>query len=418
MSLAPAILLDADIRAIEGIVTPLGRRGIPLVALSRRSDCPAFHSRYVSRRVRRAPLDHEVGLVSTLLGLPERGVIFPSDDVSARLLARNRDVLAAAGHRLGISSGDTLERGFDKWECAQFAAELGIPTPATRLLDDLADPHAVAAAIGYPLVVKATTLAGGAYVRVAGPDNLVDAVSRMRELVSLPENQPRRPRILLQAWIDCGMDDIWCVETLYRRDKRPVGFLSLRKVRTNVNRDGTFGSRMYAGETVANPALETAAERLLTHLGWQGFAHLDWMRSRVDGRFYLTEINPRLPGFSTVLAKSDFDIAWLYYADLEGLPREMPRPRPTLYFEPLRYPGDLSSAVATIARSQYSAWTLLASYARVLRGSHRVAIDFFSWRDPAMTLAVILGIARTLVGELRARPTGKSGTTSGSVRVA
>lgn len=417
MTLAPAILLDADIRAIEGVVTPLGRRGVPLIALSRYADCPAFHSRYVSRRIPRAPLEHEDGLVSTLLGLPERGVIVPSDDVSASLLARNRDVLVAAGHRLGISSADTLERGFDKWECAQVVAELGIPTPATRLLDDLADPHAVAAAVGYPLVVKATTLAGGAYVRVAGPDDLSAAVTRMRELAARPENQARRPRILLQAWIDCAMDDIWCVETLYRRDQRPVGFLSLRKVRTNVNRDGTFGSRMYAGEAVVNPALEAAAERLLTHLGWQGLAHLDWMRSRVDGRFYLTEINPRLPGFSTVLAKSGFDLAWLYYADLEGLPAEAPRPRPTLYFELLRYPGDASSAAATIARGQYSAWRLLASYARLLRGGHRLAIDFFSWRDPAMTVAVMLGIARTLVGELRARPAGTSGAPSGSVRV-
>jgi predicted ATP-grasp superfamily ATP-dependent carboligase len=418
MSLAPAILLDADIRAIEGIVTPLGRRGVPLIALSRAQDCPAFHSRYVTRRVPGAPLADEDGLIGTLLGLPERGVIVPSDDVSARLLARNRDTILAAGHRLGISTAETLERGFDKWKCAQVVAALDIPTPTTRLLEDGADPHASAATVGYPLVVKATTLAGGAYVRVAGPDDLAGAVTRMRELAARPENRTRRPRIMLQQWIDCAMEDLWCVETLYRRDKRPVGFLSLRKIRTNVNRDGTFGSRMYAGEAVPNPTLEALTERLLTHLGWQGFAHLDWMRSRTDGRLYLTEINPRLPGFSTVLAGAGFDLAWLYYADLEGLPAEPARPRPTLYFEPLRYPGDLSSAVATIARRQYSAWRFLASYARVLRGTHRVVVDFFSWRDPAMTVAVMLGMARTLVGELRRRPQGDASPRSGSVRVA
>ena len=418
MSLTPAILLDADIRAIEGIVTPLGRRGVPLVALSREADCPTFHSRYVTRRVPEVPLGDAEGIMTTLLNLPERGVLFPSDDVSARVLAGNRDTLAAAGYRLGISPPDTLERGFDKLTCSQVVTELGIPTPVTRLLEESADPHRVAVAVGYPLVVKATTLAGGAYVRVAGPDDLPSAVTRMRELAARPENQARRPRILLQAWIDCAVDDIWCVETLYRRDGRPVGFLSLRKVRTNMNRDGTFGSRMYAGEVVSNPPLEALAERLLTHLGWQGFAHLDWMRSPADGRFYLTEINPRLPGFSTVLAKANFDLAWHYYADLEGLPVEPPRPRRTLYFEPFRYPGDLSSAAATIARGQYSAWAFLASYARVLRGTHRLALDFFSWRDPAMTLAVMLGMARTVLGELRRHPGEGARPRSGSVRVA
>jgi predicted ATP-grasp superfamily ATP-dependent carboligase len=404
MSLAPGILLDADIRAVEGIIEPLGRRGIPLVALSTRRDCPAFHSRYVIRRVLVPPAADEGALTATLLALPERGVIFPSDDVSARVLARDREILAAAGHRLGISSAENLERGFDKWECSEVAAALDIPTPATRLLGDDEDPGPVAATIGYPLVVKGTTLAGGAYVRVAGSKELHAAVARMREIAARPESRTRRPRLIVQAWLDCAMEDIWCVETLYRRDKRPVGFLSLRKTRTNVNRDGTFGSRMYAGESIPNPELEALTERLLTYLDWQGFAHLDWIHSRRDGRYHLTEINPRLPGFSAVLAKSGFDIASLYYADLEGLPAEEPKPRRTLYFESLRYPGDLSSAAATIARGQYSVWTLIKSYARVLRGTHRVAVDFFSWRDPAMTLAVLLGIARTIISEVRLRP--------------
>jgi hypothetical protein len=101
-----------------------------------------------------------------------------------------------------------------------------------------------------------------------------------------------------------------------------------------------------------------------------------------------------------VLAKAGFDIASLYYADLEGLPAEAPKPRRTLYFECLRYPGDLSGAAATIARGQYSVWKLIKSYARVLRTTHRVAVDFFSWRDPGMTLAVLLGIARTLISEV------------------
>jgi predicted ATP-grasp superfamily ATP-dependent carboligase len=404
MSLAPAILLDADIRAVEGIIAPLGRRGIPLVALSTRRDCAAFHSRYVTRRVKVPPAADEGALVAALLELGERGIIFPSDDVSARLLARHRETLAAAGHRLGIPSEESLERGFDKWECSELAAALDIPTPATRLLGEGEDPGPVAAAVGYPLVVKGTTLAGGAYVRVAGPDELQAAVMRMREIAARPENQARRPRLIVQAWLDCAMEDIWCVETLYRTDKRPAGFLSLRKIRTNVNRDGTFGSRMYAGESMPNPELEALAERLLTDLDWRGFAHLDWIRSRVDGRYHLTEINPRLPGFSTVLAKSGFDIASLYYADLEGLPAQEPKPRRTLYFECLRYPGDLSSAAATIARGQYSVWKLIKSYARVLRGTHRVAVDFLSWRDPVMTLAVLLGIARTIISEVRTGP--------------
>ncbi|HKZ05056.1 MAG TPA: hypothetical protein VJU81_06250 [Methylomirabilota bacterium] len=400
MSLAPAILLDADIRAIEGIVEPLGRRGVPLVAMSTRPDCPVFYSRYVTRRVRvPGPFD-EKARVDALLRLPERGVVFPSDDVSARTLARHRDVLVSEGHRLGISSPESLESGFDKWKCYETAMRLGIPMPTTRLIPDGEDPEPIARAVGYPLVIKGSTLAGGAYARVTDLAGLTGAMSRVREIAGRPENQSRRSRIIAQTWIDCAMDDLWCVETLYRRDKRPAGFLTLRKIRTNVNRDGSFGSRMYAGEVAPHAQLEAMTERLLTHLDWRGFAHLDWMRSSRDGRFYLTEINPRLPGFSSVLAKSGFDLAYLYYADLEGLPAPEPKPRRTLYLETLRYPGDLSSAAITIARGQYPVGALLKSYLRAVVWPPRVAVEFLSWRDPGMTLAVLKRDVRTILGEV------------------
>lgn len=397
----PAILLDCDIRAMEGIIAPLGRRGIPIIGLSTKHDCPAFHSRYLRRRVTSPAAADEEAFISFLSRLEDRGVLYPSDDLTTVVLARQQRRLEGVGFRLNVPPEEVLQVGFDKWRCHQESERLGIPVPATRLIEGPDALEEAAATVGYPLIIKGTTLAGGVYRRVQEPAGLRQALGWMCRVVDDPVNRGRRARLIVQEWLDYEMEDIWSVETVYRKDGRPVGFFSVRTIRTVVFPDGTYGSRVYAGESVDNPVFEAITERLLTRLGWRGFAKVDWVYSRRNDRYYLTEINPRLPGFSALPWKARFDMAYYYYADLMGLPIDPPRPRHVFYFELLRYPGDLSSALSTIVRGQYSVGQLLRSYARAITGRKPVAIDYLDWRDLGMTLANLRSIVWTLLAELR-----------------
>ena len=75
MSNLPAIILDCDIRSQEGIIQPLGRKGVPIIALSSKLDCPAFHSKYVRQSIVSPELaKNESSYIKFLLQLPEKGV--------------------------------------------------------------------------------------------------------------------------------------------------------------------------------------------------------------------------------------------------------------------------------------------------------------------------------------------------------
>lgn len=253
----------------------------------------------------------------------------------------------------------------------------------------------------YPFIIKATTLAGGNYVKISKPCEVMAAYEKMSELISRPENIPLQPRLLAQEWLEYEMEDIWCVEAYYDQKGKARGFFPIKKARTVIYKDGTYGSRLYAGESMANDILTESTRRLLDSLEWKGLAHLDWVYCRDKGQYYLTEINPRLPGFSFFPSQAGFEMGYYYYADLTGQPFECHHTDNTLYFETLRYPGDLSSAMAACFRKQYSFLKLCKSYARIFTEKKSVVMDYFNSRDIKMTVCNLLLIIKTICAELR-----------------
>jgi hypothetical protein len=223
----------------------------------------------------------------------------------------------------------------------------------------------------------------------------------MEETISRHENRSLEPRLIAQEWLDYDMEDIWCVEAYYDRYGTGKGFFPIRKIRTVIYRGGTFGSRLYAGESFPNEKIVALTRKLLDGLEWKGLAHVDWVYSRHRSEYYLTEINPRLPGFSFFPSQAGFEMAYYYYADLTGGAIICHDVKPFLYFESLRYPGDISSAISAIFRRQYSWKKLIKSYARIFTEGKPIIIDFFNISDIRMTMANIVNIMRTMAKEMK-----------------
>jgi hypothetical protein len=94
-------------------------------------------------------------------------------------------------------------------------------------------------------------------------------------------------------------------------------------------------------------------------------------------------------------------MAYYYYADLTGGAIVCGKVKPFLYFESIRYPGDISSTLSAIFRRQYSWKKLIKSYARIFTEGKPTIIDFFNTSDTRMTIANIISIMRTLVKEMK-----------------
>lgn len=380
-----AILPNCNVRAMEGVISSLGKKGIPVIGLSTVSKCSAFHSKYVVKKIITPPTTNEDDFLDFLISKVPKGILYASDDQTTLLFSKNADLLKKEGFLINVPEYLQLKTGFDKWLCFKKASSIGIPCALSYKISCRNDLDFVKKNMPIPFILKATTLAGGNYVKVVNIKELETAYSTIKATIEKQKNCILDPEIIAQEWLEYEMEDIWCLESYYDKTGVPKGFMPVRKVRTEIKPDGTYGSRVYAGEACSCPELISLSRKLLDSLDWQGFAHFDWIYSSKKSRFFLTEINPRLPGFSFYPSNAGFEMAWYYYADLAGLPYHVPKPTPSLYFEPLRYPGDLTSAVSTVLRGQYSLKKIFSSYARIFSETKPVVFDFFDTNDLRMT---------------------------------
>jgi len=395
-----AILPNCNVRAMEGILSTLGVKGIPIVGLSSVPRCNAFHSQHLCAKMISPPSTQENEFIDYLIREVPRGVLFTSDDQTTLLFSKNSPLLKANGFRLNVPEFDNLRTGFDKWRCYLKAVSLGIPCAFTHKIETHADLDHVKTNMPYPFILKATTLAGGNYFKVHQNSEVDDAYQGILQTIARQQGTVLNPEIIAQDWLEYDMEDIWCLEAYYDKLGNARGFMPIRKIRTEIKRDGTYGSRLYAGVSGENAELTSLSRKLLDSLHWKGFAHLDWIYSKKRNKYYLTEINPRLPGFSFFPSHAGFDMASYYYFDLTNEDFVIPPLKQTLYFEPLRYPGDISGTLSAILRRQYSLKKLISTYCRAIIGKSSVVMDFFDIKEPRMTVINGWEIALQVAGEL------------------
>lgn len=382
----PVILLDCDIRAIEGVIYSFGKRNIPIVALSSTPKPPAFYSRYVTYKYHSPAVSQEEEYLEFLLNLPHRGVLLYSDDASAAFVNKHADRLTEAAYMLNTPSRESFIKGFDKALLAKAAEESGVPVIPTIEVKTLEDLEAAWEQLDKPIILKATRLAGGKFVLIHQKEELKAAFDQLDALIKAPGYRHMESGLIAQEFIYYDYDEIYCCESFYTEKSKPTGFLSIHKIRPNINTDGTAGGRLFAGETIQNPELEKHTKALLDHLQWKGMAHLDWIWSNKHQQYLVCEINPRLPGFSNFLTKVNFEMAYSYYADLCGLPLPEPEFKKSLYFEALRMPGDITTGIYAISKGYLSLKPFVASYLKLFNFKHNVCFDILYKTDPAFTL--------------------------------
>lgn len=389
---APAIVLDADIRSQEGIIQSLGGHGIPVIAVSSQQDCPAFHSKYVTETyVSPCIEDDATDYVVFLEKIVPKGVLIYSDDVNTLTLAAYQERLRKAGFLINMPEKDILEKVFDKWTCAQVSASLGVNVPRTQIVKTRADVEKIWDEFQKPVILKGTRLAGGLYEKLFSLDEVDSALKILRCKIESDEYRARKSDIILQEYLEYSMTDIWCSETVYTKHSKPMGHFTIRKIRPSFLSSGEFGSRMFAGEYAYSREIIDMTDRLLSAMKWQGFAHLDLVFQPKDNKFYLLEVNPRLPGFSFYPSRAGYEMAYLYYLDLIGTePESVSDTHPaSIYFETFRSPGDFTSTIIYMLKGKVSFRSYIRSYLRLLSPGLKKVVEPVRLEDMGFTLRSI-----------------------------
>lgn len=309
----PAIVCDADKLSQVAIIQELGKHGVPVFATSTSHDAVGFGSRYVKRRIVWNVPSHDPRYVDLLIAHVPRGVVFYSNDANAENLAAHRDRLVSAGFMMKIAEPGTLSKVLNKDLLAAAACECGVSVPpgvSVSVRDGLTEQ---ARSIGYPLIIKATNLAGGVYRLVWKEDELLARFDEMEREVHSDTWKHRNARLFLQRWIDTADSNLWNFNALVEGGEI-LSWSMGRRIRTNRRRDGTTGSSLLYGETGIENSILEANRRLFQGLRYDGFVETEWSKGPGEGGgLFLYDFNPRPSGNIRWVFRSGVPMAIQYY---------------------------------------------------------------------------------------------------------
>ena len=301
----PAVVFG-QLHAGLALTRALGRDGVPVhgVALDRREF--GLRSRYLlSRTV--AHSDEKV--LDLLRDLPERPVLFPERDENVAFVLRNWDAIRELADVPLSDDPEIVLRLRRKERLAAEGAAAGVPAPATVLARDEAAIRA--ARLEPPLLVKPAE--GQEFARTLGEKAIVAPDADAAVAVWRRAHEHGFDTIV-QELIPDSHDFVFSLLTYIGREGEPLANVTGRKVRQVPLRFGT--SAVF--EARREPEVEEVGLRLLRHVGYKGFAHVELVRDPRDGALKLVEVNTRPPIWAGIAMTRHFDLARIAYDDLTG----------------------------------------------------------------------------------------------------
>jgi D-aspartate ligase len=303
----PAVVFGL-LHAGLALARALGRAGVPVhgVALDEREF--GLRSRYL-RSQRVAASDKDVlGVLRTQV---DRPVLFPERDENVAFVLRNWKAVHELADVPLPDDPDVVRRLRRKERLAAEGAAAGVPAPATVLASD--EEAIRSADLRPPLLVKP---AEGQEFALAFGEKAVVATDVDAAVVAWRRAQEHGFETIVQELIPDSYESVYSLLTYIGRDGDPLASVTGRKVRQGPLRFGT--SAVF--EARREPEVEEHGQRLLRHVGYKGFAHVELVRDPRDRTLKLVEVNTRLPIWAGIAMGRDFNLARIAYDDLSGRP--------------------------------------------------------------------------------------------------
>jgi biotin carboxylase len=207
--------------------------------------------------------------------------VFPSWDPFIAVFAKNRARFDQMGVTIPVPEFSTVLTALDKHRTIDAARAAGFPCPRTYLYESVEQARGVAAAEGFPLVVKPRFTSGGRGMAIVRREAELDAV--------LPDIVARHGPPILQEYIPGGQRD--SAQFVIGRDGAVLFAFHKHRQRT-FRRTARFGT---VSESAAPDARLAQSAALLKRLGWWGAMGIETIRDPRDGEHKLMEVNARFP---------------------------------------------------------------------------------------------------------------------------
>jgi predicted ATP-grasp superfamily ATP-dependent carboligase len=286
--------------------------------------------------------------------------LFPTDDETAALVARNRETLAAR-FDVTVPGWDVLRWAYDKRLSYQLAASVGVDHPRTFQPRDRDDALRFDGA--FPAILKPAlrpelnrfTIAKAWRVR-----DRADLAAQYDEASALIDPS----LVMIQEIIPGGGEAQLSFAALCAGGEVVASLVARRKRQWPAD----FGRSSSYVETVDAPDVEACARLLLAALRFDGVVEVEFKRDNRDGRLKLLDINPRFWGWHTLGRRAGVDFPMLLWRMTHGPRVQVARGRAGIRW--VRAVTDVPAALHEIKAGRLSP----AAYVSSLRGPIEYAI--------------------------------------------
>jgi len=314
------LVTNGEQRSSLAVVRSLGRRGHRVVVGAQRARSLAGVSRFASAEfVLPSPLRDPAGFVRSVIELRLRedvDVIIPTTDDSLLALLPAREQLLPAV--LPVGGEQAYRAASDKALLQSIAPRFGIEVPRQMVVSSAADAGAVD--LRFPVVIKPSRSVsddGSQILRHVGVRYAGDSIELADVLAkAAPESYPLLVQervvgpglgIFLLMW---GGKQAAVFSHQRLREKPPSG-----------------GVSVYAESVRPDPDLVDRSRALLSHLGFEGVAMVEYKLSETSGLPFLMEVNGRFWGSLQLAIDAGVDFPHLLLSvAIDGLAPEAPVP--------------------------------------------------------------------------------------------
>jgi predicted ATP-grasp superfamily ATP-dependent carboligase len=312
-----------------GVARSLGEADVPVIGLSAHRNTYGNFTRYA--RIRACPdsrheperlLDFMIRLGNSF---PEPSILFPTRDDDVLFLDRFRERLSEC-FILVLSPPEPLRTALDKWETYRFARAAGMAVPGTWQVESPEDLDRAASEARFPCVLKPVS---AHHWRQKSNWQLVGSrkaipVESPRDLHAEYANVSKaESRALVQELVPGSDDNLWIAACYMNREGVLTAGFTARKL---MQVPSGFGTGCLV-RTVDRPDLLDRAAALLTAMGFQGLAEVEFKYDAQTFEYKLIEINPRPWDQHRLGNALGIDLIRTAYSDLAGSSLAMPANR-------------------------------------------------------------------------------------------
>jgi len=247
---------------------------------------PYFDAVYVTKSLRTenfAKFRNEIKNIKRKEGLD---VLIPCYDKDVFFFVKYKRQIEELGIKMLLPKIDTLKLTSKPF--LDRLGKFGILTPRTIIVSEKKDLKSASNKLGFPLVCKGVIK--DAYIA----KNLLDTLiffDRIREIW-----HGGKGSVILQEFI---AGEFYCVAGVADSQGKLLQQIQMKKL--GVDSKGTT----WSGVTIKDKTLSVLTKKIINSVKWIGPFELEFVKKYSDGKFYLFEINPRMP-------------SWIYLSVIAG----------------------------------------------------------------------------------------------------